>query len=68
MLKKLVSSEETKVSDLIDEYEEEVIERGKQEVEMSLTAMKLGHDWDKLMEHPTIKLAGNKISDLKNRH
>jgi hypothetical protein len=43
-----------------------MIERGAQEVEMSLRAMAIGHDWEKLMEHPTIKLAGKKISDLKN--
>ncbi|PVH70761.1 FAD/NAD(P)-binding domain-containing protein [Cadophora sp. DSE1049] len=65
LLKKLVSLTEAKLSTIIDEYEKEMIERGKQEVELSLIAMSIGHDWDKLMEHPTIKLAGKKISDVK---
>ncbi|KAH7327348.1 hypothetical protein BKA65DRAFT_66354 [Rhexocercosporidium sp. MPI-PUGE-AT-0058] len=65
-LKKLSSSGEGSISAVISEYEEEMIERGVQEVELSLTAMRIGHDWNKLMDHPTIKLAGKKISDLKN--
>ncbi|KAL2060684.1 hypothetical protein VTL71DRAFT_9325 [Oculimacula yallundae] len=50
----------------INMYEEEMIGRGRQEVEMSLAAMNIGHSWEKLMDHPTIKLAGNKISDVKS--
>ncbi|KAG4428032.1 hypothetical protein IFR05_016486 [Cadophora sp. M221] len=68
LLKNLASSKETNLSTIISEYEEEMIERGIQEVELSLKAMVIGHDWDKLMEHPTIKLGGKKISDLTNRH
>ncbi|KAK0102597.1 hypothetical protein ONS95_006206 [Cadophora gregata] len=65
LLKKHSSSEEATLSKIIDEYEKEMITRGVQEVELSLKAMSIGHDWDKLMEHPTIKLAGKKISDMK---
>ncbi|KAH9211598.1 hypothetical protein DL95DRAFT_510811 [Leptodontidium sp. 2 PMI_412] len=66
LLKSVASSEQNKLSTIISEYEEEMIERGVQEVELSLKAMIIGHDWGKLMEHPTIKLGGKKISDLKN--
>lgn len=50
---------------IISEYEEEVIKRGKEEVEMSVQAMILAHDWEKLMASPIVKLAGRKISDAR---
>ncbi|KAH7400149.1 hypothetical protein BKA64DRAFT_475624 [Cadophora sp. MPI-SDFR-AT-0126] len=64
LLKKLTSSAEATLHEIINKYEKEMIERGVQEVELSLKAMSIGHNWDKLMEHPTIKLAGKKISDV----
>jgi len=51
--------------DLINGYEEEMIKRGKAEVEMSLEALNLAHDWEKLLKSPILKLGGRKISEAQ---
>jgi hypothetical protein len=50
---------------IISDYEEEMIKRGKEEVEMSVQALTLAHDWEKLLASPIMKLAGRKISDVQ---
>lgn len=51
--------------DMINDYEEEMIKRGKEEVEMSIQALNLAHDWEKLLKSPIMKLAGRKISEAQ---
>jgi 2-polyprenyl-6-methoxyphenol hydroxylase-like FAD-dependent oxidoreductase len=50
---------------IISEYEEEMIKRGKEEVEMSVQALILAHDWEKSLASPIMKLAGRKISEAQ---
>lgn len=65
-LKSLAKCEENaSLPKIIDTYEDEMIKRSKAEVEMSVQAMNLAHDYKKLLESPIIKLAGRKISEAK---
>ncbi|CZR55964.1 related to monooxygenase [Phialocephala subalpina] len=48
---------------IINEYEEEMIKRGGEEVEMSVRTMTMVHDWQKLMQSPFMKFGGQKIAD-----
>jgi 2-polyprenyl-6-methoxyphenol hydroxylase-like FAD-dependent oxidoreductase len=50
---------------LIKDYEAEMIKRGKAEVELSIEALNLAHDWEKLLKSPILKLAGRKISEAQ---
>jgi len=50
---------------LIDDYDEEMIKRGKAELELSVQALNLAHDWEKLLNSPIMKLAGRKISEAQ---
>ncbi|KAE9367051.1 FAD/NAD(P)-binding domain-containing protein [Stipitochalara longipes BDJ] len=64
-LKAKKESFKSSIPSLINDYEEEMIKRSKEEVEMSVQALNLAHDWEKLLKSPIMKLAGRKISEAQ---
>ncbi|KAF8853187.1 FAD/NAD(P)-binding domain-containing protein [Acephala macrosclerotiorum] len=59
--------EKSKLASIINEYEEEMIKRGGEEVEMSVRTMNMVHDWQKLMQSPFMRLGGQKISEAHQK-
>lgn len=59
--------EKSKAASIINEYEDEMIKRGGEEVEMSVRTMNMVHDWQKLMQSPIMKLGGQKISEAQKK-
>jgi hypothetical protein len=47
--------------EIVKKYEEEMVKRGNEEVETSVRAMNMVHDWETLMQSPIMKIEGKRI-------
>jgi 2-polyprenyl-6-methoxyphenol hydroxylase-like FAD-dependent oxidoreductase len=47
---------EVTLGEVVNEYDKEVLERGKAEMEVSLKQTRMIHDWESLMESPMVRM------------
>ena len=59
---KAVAKGEKSLEIAIKSYEEEMMPRGRQEVQISLQQAMMAHDWNKLTQSPIFKIGANKLA------